>query len=49
MNLDYLKENYSHIIELIKADWSNGDCEISEDDILNKRHLTDSNSKKKAD
>lgn len=46
-NFDDLKQNYGHVVELIKADWSNGDCTVYNDDIINKKHFAYSNWKKK--
>ncbi len=44
---DDLKQNYGHVVELIKADWSHGDCTVYDDDIINKKHFAYSNWKKK--
>ncbi len=44
---DDLKQNYGHVVELIKADWNHGDCTVYDDDIINKKHFAYSNWKKK--
>jgi len=43
---DELKQNYGRVVELIRADWTNGDSKVYEDDIINKKHLAYSSSKK---